>query len=300
MTPIPLLALSPYQPLVHLEYSSIKAANAIQSKQEDDELAGRRDLLSRIVLTVLTEFLFSPRQELLESLSQLYDALACSLSYQLDLLHATQLISFNESCSNIQTHEKEQGLLLFFFISHSFLHWKTLNSLLNTSLSSLRGISDWLALVKANLRTFLANISAAFNTFLGFSSAPASTPASSNPLLAIAIPEDVTPIDRDGLVKDLEDNQAEETSKLNGLFASSFLPDQLYSPYIAIGILQELYSLFDDLAAFVVEHKLEFDSIVRERVDDFEKMHRAEEEKNGELFPRHSNARRSTNSHDSE
>ncbi|GAA5966661.1 hypothetical protein JCM3765_007264 [Sporobolomyces pararoseus] len=232
------LTFDPSQPLSHLDYYPIEADNTHSSTQEETELA-----------------------ELLKALFELYSALAAYLSHQLESLHASQIRLLQQTCSNLQRKEEDQGLLfLLFSVSAERAYFST---------PQRRGVlTTRLALVKSNLRTFLSNISQAFQTFLGFSSATSSLSSSSaatnstNTLLAVTIPEDLTRIDREGLSAQLQIDQASELSQLNGL-------------------LQDAFELFQDVAAMKFKYKTCLDSINSQQIQKFKSNHQELEDKNG-------------------
>ncbi|GAA5981774.1 hypothetical protein JCM5350_005723 [Sporobolomyces pararoseus] len=254
-----ILRFDPPEPLSHLDYSPVDQENTDILTQEESELAGKRANIVLVEVSLTLRLLFL-NSEILQALFEVYSALAAYLSYQLESLHTSQRLVFEQNCSNLQKKEQDQGLLPFFSsvsAERAYL-----------SNPRLRGVgSTRLALVKSNLRTFLLKISQAFQTFLGFSSEPTSSLASSsapttaNPLLAVTVPDDLTPLDREGFETQLVIDQATELTQLKN-------------------ILQDAYDLFKDVAAMKIQYKTRLDSINSQRVEEFKSTHRDLEEKN--------------------
>ncbi|GAA5878747.1 hypothetical protein JCM16303_007168 [Sporobolomyces ruberrimus] len=199
-------------------------------------------------------------EEILSALSAIYDALARFLCAKIDEIHRIELSLLDKTCSQLRIREEEQ------------------------------------ALVKSNLRTFLANITTAFQAFfegaaLPTASSSSTVSASAHPLLSINVADDLTPVNRDDLKSQIEAEHVSDEVKLGGrsleAMSSGVVPALAL---ISIGlerrfsaILKELHELFREFSVHAVSRKEKFDSICAEQTSNFEEKHRSREASNGKF-----------------
>ncbi|GAA6018550.1 hypothetical protein JCM11491_006442 [Sporobolomyces phaffii] len=184
------------------------------------------------------------------------------LTSRLARFHRLQRSALVSKCANLSLREDDQGIQV-----SSVAPFCPQPPRLATIDNSFGGCPNWLALVKSTLRTFLGQITTAFEAFVGLaasSSAHSALAPPTHPFLSITVSDNIEPIDLEELKRSLEAEHALEERELGG-------------------ILQEMHSLVQAVAVAIVSAKHRSDSIRHRELTDSEQSHCAHELKNERL-----------------